>query len=880
MRSLSPLLLAVVGSLALASCADDRSLTGPIGGPALRSIDDGSLGGNPEFFWLAPIRPEAPAVTGAFDGAALNELEVEICELGANGACGDIIERFTSTSTPTPQRLTVDPVAELYSVSWMSGRSHVDPDRNYRITVLRNGQRLGSADVDVVQNIPDLAGVDTSLFVGLKSGQQLPIRFRIDLPSARTRVRVNEVESSGGAPGDWIELYNTSSVPLSLAGYVVRDNDDTHVYTLPAGAMIPANGFYMVEEAALGFGLGAADAARFYAPGGTLLVDSHSWTAHAPSTYGRCPDGSGAFQTTTVVTKGAANDCSIIVVINEIESNGGTPGDWVELHNPGPAPANLSGFIFRDSDDTHTYTLPATAIVPAGGYYLLEEAAFGFGLGAADGARLFRPDGSVFAAFGWTAHAPTTLARCPNGVGEFKTSTSSTKGGANDCANPVAGVRINEIESSGGTPGDWVELYNPSATAADIGGLIFRDNDDTHNYIIPAGTAIAPGSYYLLEEAVFGFGLGAADAARLITATGTIIDSHTWSAHAATTYGRCPNGTGDFTTASTVTKGSANACAAQPTFLAWPGDAAVADASAPAFFGGNLSGLTYEANALGSPGTMWAVRNGPGTLYRLVPSGATWIADNSNGWAAGKALRYMDGTGDIDAEGVTFAGSPANGVYVGSERNNAANSVSRNSILRYDVSGGGATLIATNEWNITASIPATGANTGIEAVTFIPDAALTSRGFFDESKGHLYNPAEYAAHGGGLFFVGIELTGMIHAYALNHADNTFTRVASFSSGFTGVMALEYDADQGDFWAVCDDGCFGRSSVLRINAATGRFGIAFQFERPAGMPNVNNEGFALAPLAECVGGKRSTWWADDSETGGISIRRGTLNCAPF
>ena len=39
------------------------------------------------------------------------------------------------------------------------------------------------------------------------------------------------------------------------------------------------------------------------------------------------------------------------VRINEVESNGGTPGDWIELTNTGPAAVDLSGWIVKDSDD-------------------------------------------------------------------------------------------------------------------------------------------------------------------------------------------------------------------------------------------------------------------------------------------------------------------------------------------------------------------------------------------------------------------------------------------------------------------------------------------------------------------------------------------------
>jgi len=47
-----------------------------------------------------------------------------------------------------------------------------------------------------------------------------------------------------------------------------------------------------------------------------------------------------------------------------------------------------------------------------------------------------------------------------------------------------------------------------------------------------------------------------------------------------------------------------------------------------------------------------------------------------------------------------------------------------------------------------------------------------------------------------------------------------------------------------------------------------------------MPNLNNEGFALAPQAECSSGKKSAWWSDHGETGGHAIRHGTVTCTPF
>jgi hypothetical protein len=448
-------------------------------------------------------------------------------------------------------------------------------------------------------------------------------------------------------------------------------------------------------------------------------------------------------------------------------------------------------------------------------------------------------------------------------------------------------IRINEVESNGGTPGDWVELYNPTTASVDVSGWGFRDNDTTHAiYRLPAGTSIAAGGYLVVEEAAVGFGLGAADDARLYSQYNVVVDSYSWTTHAAITYGRCPNGTGDFGSTTVSTKGAANTCTPPvgPVVSPWPGSDDAQTVDGVAVFGGNLSGLTYEGASGGTPPTLWAVRNGPGTLYRLVFLNGIWTPDPLNGWAAGRLLHYTDDLGDADAEGVTFAtGGSAGGIYVATERNNSANAASRNSVLRFEPAQAGTTLRATNDWNLTSDLPAVGANLGIEAITWIPDSVLVAKKFFDETAGHAYVPAEYANHGTGLFFVGVEANGKIYAYALDHVTNGYKRIASFSSGNTGVMGLEYDRDTGHLWATCDDGCGNIAGILDIDtragsATLGRFLPPTQFARPSTLPNVNNEGFAIAPQSECVNGLKSVFWADDSETGGHSIRRASLSCA--
>jgi len=165
---------------------------------------------------------------------------------------------------------------------------------------------------------------------------------------------------------------------------------------------------------------------------------------------------------------------------------------------------------------------------------------------------------------------------------------------------------------------------------------------------------------------------------------------------------------------------------------------------------------------------------------------------------------------------------------------------------------------------------------------------LVANGFYDEAKGRTYAPADYASHGTGLFFVGLEANGSVYGYALNHANNTFTRVATFASGLTqttgtsSIMDLAYDRESGYLWGDCDDTCNGLHAVLEIDktpgsATLGRFRTTRLYARPSTMPNINNEGFTFAPNAECVANKKPVFWADDNETGGNTIRSASMPC---
>ncbi len=89
--------------------------------------------------------------------------------------------------------------------------------------------------------------------------------------------------------------------------------------------------------------------------------------------------------------------------------------------------------------------------------------------------------------------------------------------------------------------GDWVELYNGSASEADLSGWTIKDNDDTHLYTFAEETRIAPNDFMVIVQDTalffsqhpksipfigpFDFGLsGSSDAIRLYDAEGRLFD--------------------------------------------------------------------------------------------------------------------------------------------------------------------------------------------------------------------------------------------------------------------------------------------------------------------------------------------------------------------
>ncbi|HCS60819.1 MAG TPA: hypothetical protein DIW46_05375, partial [Microbacterium sp.] len=586
----------------------------------------------------------------------------------------------------------------------------------------------------------------------------------------------------------------------------------------------------------------------------------------------------GAAGLLSVPTAAFAADPAI--VINEVDSG---PADWVEFYNPTSEAFDISGYEIRDNSDDHRWAFSAGTTIAAGEFLVVEADSIGvvdgaparfdapIGIGSADEIRLFTPAGELIDRTGaWEGHAningdeiAATLARCLDGVGDFALAYA-TPGAANNCVPPM--VAINEVESDGDP--DWIELVNPTTEALDVSGMVVKDDDDTHEYAIADGTSIPAHGYLVIDD--LDFGIGKDDTVRLFDGD-QLVDSTSWgTTHVAATWGRCPDITGSFAATAEATPGAANSCEDEVAGAPWPGSADVRVLDEAPMFLEDSSGLDVQETADGT--FLWAVDNGEGRIWKLDAS-ADGAVSPADGWAESKRVRFQKDANTPDAAGPDTEGITVDGagmVYVASERDNSEKGVNQNKILQVDPNSSASDLIALTEWDLTNLLPAVGANLGIEAVEWVPDAALTGKLFDDEAQA-AYDSSVYAEKTDGLFFVAVEDGGGVYAFALS-ADGSAELVSTIDPGLAGVMALDYDAVLGVLWAVCDDGCGGKSAQITLNG-TDAPGIA-HFARAAGLPDINNEGFATAPASMSVDGQRPVWWFADGYAA-EALRVGTL-----
>jgi len=285
---------------------------------------------------------------------------------------------------------------------------------------------------------------------------------------------------------------------------------------------------------------------------------------------------------------------------NEIDSvnvdeNGGYD-DWVELYNSTDAAIDIGGMYITDSaDDLMQWQIPATdaslTTVPAGGYLIIwcdkqpDEGALHMNIKlSTDGEAivLTEADGETIVdsvKFGAQV-TNVSMGRSVDGGDTWVTFTTPSPGAAN--VEPVGALVINEFLASNDTSAtdengdhdDWVELYNGTDAAIDIGGMYITDDpaDLTQHQIADSSasmTTIPAGGYLILwcdkesEQGVLHMEIklsGDGESVVLVDTDGvTVIDEFTFGPQQADiSLGRFVDGGGIWIPFTTPTPGATN----------------------------------------------------------------------------------------------------------------------------------------------------------------------------------------------------------------------------------------------------------------------------------------------------------------------------------
>ena len=364
-------------------------------------------------------------------------------------------------------------------------------------------------------------------------------------------------DNLGGYP-DYIELHNGSSERADISGYGLSDSLlEGAKYVFPAGTVLEPGAYVVVwcgGEAEDGmhapFKLSAGEEAVLFDASGRPLdtavlnsVDSgmvlrregEVWTQAKPCPgYPKTEEGMAEYEASLKETE------DIGLYINEFMASNATTicdsfgsySDWIELYNSTDTDMDISGFGISDNlSQPMKYRFPDGTTIAAKGYLVVfcsgNEGMQNGELHAPFGLRSYGEDvvianraGRIIDSYSFkNQETDVSMARIPDGAGEFQSNSQPSPGYPNtgagysafDAANrlPLGGVYISEFGgSTGSVASDWVELYNSTGSAVNLGGYGISNNPKNPAKWIFPDISIEPGEYLLL------YATGSADKAQ------------------------------------------------------------------------------------------------------------------------------------------------------------------------------------------------------------------------------------------------------------------------------------------------------------------------------------------------------------------------------
>ena len=341
---------------------------------------------------------------------------------------------------------------------------------------------------------------------------------------------------NGSDHPDYVELYNPSIQAVSLAGMSLTDDPaQPRKFVFPAGATIPAQGYFMVwcdtntlaSGLHTGFGLGAdGDELRLYAANGITILTELVFGLQVPDfSVGRVPDGAITWAFTQPTPR-AANEVQALgasgaLRLNEWMARPPSGDDWLEVFNGSTLPVALGGLVITDtpSGTPANRAIPALSFIGGRGFARF----FASDLDKPDADHLdFKLSTSAETLTIYAADRATVIDRVTDGAQQDYISQGRAPDGSDhivffpaerDTPNEpnfaaAITIAISEVLSHTDPPlSDAIELHNPTAAAVDISYWWLSDSSaQPKKYRIPAGTIVPAGGFKVFYEYQFGVG--------------------------------------------------------------------------------------------------------------------------------------------------------------------------------------------------------------------------------------------------------------------------------------------------------------------------------------------------------------------------------------
>jgi hypothetical protein len=271
--------------------------------------------------------------------------------------------------------------------------------------------------------------------------------------------------------------------------------------------------------------------------------------------------------------------------VSALGHNGAFP-DYIELHNEGTVPIDLSGMRLTDNpDNPDKFVFPPNTTLGAGAYLPLYADEIGFGLtDTGDDLYLYHrvaAGGALLDSVRFGMQLPNLSIGRTNGTANTGSwlLCQPTASAANTpiATGNIYALRINEILTSPQSPfaNDFIEILNPNAAPVDIGGLSLSDTPIgvPNRYRIPDLSFIAGSAYFVFnadgnandfDDVNFQLSSDLGEIA-LMGPGNRLIDTIVYGPQRpGVSYGRCPDGSPTFNFLVLPTPGSPNACPTAP----------------------------------------------------------------------------------------------------------------------------------------------------------------------------------------------------------------------------------------------------------------------------------------------------------------------------